>query len=83
MRCYTVFTQSTEIAGVGIDAHGVDPGHDPSGCYEPSGVSTVWYCARKSYQFRPITNQETKLAIAVLRLRGGSGSLIGVLAFVP
>jgi len=72
-----------QIAGVGIDTHGVDPGQDNS------FTTNRLVLAQQGIVLENLTNLDqlppkgTTLAIAILRLRGGSGSPVGVLAFVP
>ncbi|MBD2594248.1 cyclase family protein [Nostoc spongiaeforme FACHB-130] len=72
-----------QIAGVGIDTHGVDPGQDNS------FMTNRLVLAQQGIVLENLTNldqlppQGTTLAIAILRLRGGSGCPVGVLAFVP
>jgi len=72
-----------QIAGLGIDTHGVDSGNDPS------FASNRLVLAQSGIVLENLTNLDqlppkgTTLAIAVLRLQGGSGSPVGVLAFVP
>ncbi|MBE9208977.1 cyclase family protein [Nostoc sp. LEGE 06077] len=71
------------IAGVGIDTHGVDPGQDQS------FTTNRLVLAQQGIVLENLTNLDqlppkgSTLAIAILRLRGGSGSPVGVLAFVP
>ncbi len=72
-----------QIAGVGIDTHGVDSGQD-----ETFGINRL-VLKRSLLVLENLTNLDqlppigTTLAIGVLRLRGGSGSPAAVLALVP
>ena len=71
------------IAGVGIDTHGVDPGQD-----EEFSTNTA-VLAGDGIVLENLTNLDqlpptgATIAIGVLRLAGGFGSPVGVLAFVP
>lgn len=72
-----------KIAGVGIDTHGVDPGQD-----EEYATNTQ-VLAQQGIVLENLTNLQelpaigTTLVIGLLRLEGGSGSPVSVLAFVP
>jgi kynurenine formamidase len=72
-----------QIAGVGIDTHGVDSGQDHS------FTTNRLVLAQQGIVLENLTNLEqlpptgTTLAIGVIRLRRGSGSPVGVLALVP
>lgn len=72
-----------QIAGVGIDTHGVDSGKDTS------FTTNRLVLAQQGIVLENLTNLDqlpakgSNLAIAILRLRGGSGSPVGVLALVP
>ncbi|TAD75901.1 MAG: cyclase family protein [Oscillatoriales cyanobacterium] len=71
------------IAGVGIDTHGVDPG-----CADAFTTNQL-VLAAGGIVLENLTNldhlppQGTTIAIGRLPLRGGSGSPVSVLAFVP
>ncbi len=75
--------QERQIAGIGIDTHGIDGGQDLT------FISNRLVLAKPRIVLENLTNldqlptQEITLAIGVLRLSGGSGSPVGVLAFVP
>lgn len=72
-----------QIAGVGIDTHGVDSGQDSN------FITNRLILAQQGIVLENLTNLDqlpakgSNLAIAILRLRGGSGSPVGVLALVP
>jgi kynurenine formamidase len=72
-----------QIAGVGIDTHGVDPGLDTS--YATNTQTTgahkiVMECLGNLDQL-PATG--TTLVLGILRLKDGSGTPLSVMAFVP
>lgn len=75
--------EERQIAGVGIDTHGVDSGQDTT-----FGTNSL-VLEKPRIVLENLTNLDQLpptgaiLAIGVLRLRGGSGSPVGVLAFVP
>jgi len=75
--------EERQIAGVGIDTHGVDSGQDTT------FATNRLVLERQGIVLENLTNLDqlpptgATLAIGVLRLRGGSGSPVGVLAFVP
>jgi kynurenine formamidase len=72
-----------QIAGVGIDTHGVDSGQDPTFSTNQQVLS------RQGIVLENLTNLDqlppigTTLAIGILRLKDGSGSPAAVLAFIP
>jgi kynurenine formamidase len=72
-----------QIAGVGIDTHGVDPGHDHSFATNRLVLAQSGIVLENLTNLDQLLPKGTTLAIAPLRLRGGSGSPVGVLAFVP
>ncbi|MCC5637347.1 cyclase family protein [Nostoc sp. CHAB 5844] len=72
-----------QIAGVGIDTHGVDPGQDNSFTTNRLVLAQQGIVLENLTNLDQLPPQGTTLAIAILRLRGGSGSPVGVLAFVP
>ncbi|MBD2530500.1 cyclase family protein [Nostoc flagelliforme FACHB-838] len=71
------------IAGVGIDTHGVDPGQDNSFAINRLVLEKPRLVLENLTNLDQLPAKGTTLAIAPLRLRGGSGSPVGVLAFVP
>lgn len=71
------------VAGVGIDTHGVDAGQDFSystntQVLERNGI--VLECLTNLHLLPP---KGAKVVIGLLRLAGGSGSPVSVMAFVP
>lgn len=72
-----------QIAGVGIDTHGVDPGNDSSFATNRLVLAQSGIVLENLANLDQLPPKGTTLAIAPLRLRGGSGSPVGVLAFVP
>ncbi|WP_232224182.1 cyclase family protein [Mastigocladopsis repens] len=75
--------EERQIAGLGIDTHGVDSGQDTT------FVTNRLVLERQGIVLENLTNLDqlpptgATLAIGVLRLRGGSGSPAGVMGFVP
>lgn len=75
--------EERQIVGVGIDTHGVDSGQDTT------FATNRLVLERQGIVLENLTNLDqlpptgATLMIGVLRLRGGSGSPVGVLAFVP
>ncbi|MEH2231534.1 MAG: cyclase family protein [Nostoc sp.] len=72
-----------QIVGVGIDTHGVDPGQDNSFTINRLVLEQPRIVLENLTNLDQLPPKGTTLAIAPLRLRGGSGSPVGVLAFVP
>lgn len=72
-----------QIAGLGIDTHGVDSGQDKT------FATNKQVLERRGIVLENLTNLDqlppigTTLAIGILRLRDGSGSPAAVMAFVP
>ncbi|MBD9607877.1 cyclase family protein [Pseudomonas sp. FW305-67] len=75
--------EERQIAGVGIDTHGADPGQDT--VY----ATNSQILAKDGIVLECLTNLDqlpakgTTLVIGVLRLKEGSGSPVSVMAFVP
>lgn len=75
--------EKRDVAGVGIDTHGVDPGQDEE------YVTNTEVLARRGIILENLTNLDqlpatgTTLVIGILRLENGSGSPVSVLALVP
>ncbi|HVL00932.1 MAG TPA: cyclase family protein [Dongiaceae bacterium] len=70
-------------AGVGIDTHGVDAGQDTAYATNLQVLAAngiVLECLTRLDQLPP---KGTTLVIGLLRLQGGSGSPVSVMAFVP
>lgn len=72
-----------QIAGVGIDTHGVDPGQDTSFTTNRLVLAQQGIVLENLTNLHQLPAKGSNLAIAILRLRGGSGSPVGVLALVP
>ncbi|MEH2368868.1 cyclase family protein [Nostoc sp.] len=72
-----------QIFGLGIDTHGVDPGQDNSFTINRLVLEQPRIVLENLTNLDQLPPKGTTLAIAPLRLRGGSGSPVGVLAFVP
>ncbi|WP_390824744.1 cyclase family protein [Anabaena subtropica] len=72
-----------QIAGVGIDTHGVDSGQDTSFATNRLVLAQQGIVLENLTNLHQLPAKGSTLAIAILRLRGGSGSPVGVLAFVP
>ncbi|MEH2203394.1 MAG: cyclase family protein [Nostoc sp.] len=72
-----------QIVGVGIDTHGVDPGQDNSFTINRLVLEQPRIVLENLTNLDQLPPKGTTLAIAPLRLRGGSGSPVGVLALVP
>ncbi|WP_138502388.1 cyclase family protein [Nostoc sp. PA-18-2419] len=75
--------EQRQIAGVGIDTHGVDPGQDSSFATNRLVLEQPRIVLENLTNLDQLPPLGTTLAIAILRLRGGSGCPVGVLAFVP
>ncbi|MQT25217.1 cyclase family protein [Pseudomonas helleri] len=72
-----------QIAGIGIDTHGVDPGQDTtfaSNHLVLAKAGIILECLTRLDQLPP---KGSTLVIGILRLEAGSGSPVSVLAFVP
>lgn len=72
-----------QIAGVGIDTHGVDSGQDTSFTTNRLVLAKQGIVLENLTNLHQLPAKGSNLAIAILRLSGGSGSPVGVLAFVP
>ncbi|MBD0388316.1 MAG: cyclase family protein [Nostoc sp. C3-bin3] len=72
-----------QIIGVGIDTHGVDPGQDKSFAINRLVLEQSRIVLENLTNLDQLPPKGTTLAIGILRLRGGSGSPVGVLALVP
>ncbi|RCJ15181.1 cyclase [Nostoc sp. ATCC 43529] len=75
--------EQRQIAGVGIDTHGVDPGQDSSFATNRLVLEQPRIVLENLTNLDQLPPLGTTLAIGILRLRGGSGCPVGVLAFVP
>lgn len=75
--------QERQIAGVGIDTHGVDPGRDAHYATNKQVLANngiVLECLTNLHQLPP---KGATLVIGLLKLHQGSGSPVSVLAFIP
>jgi len=72
-----------QIAGVGIDTHGVDPGLDTSYATntQTTGAHKIVIECLGNLDQLPVTG--TTLVLGILRLKDGSGTPLSVMAFVP
>jgi len=72
-----------QIAGVGIDTHGVDPGLDTSYATntQTTGAHKIVIECLGNLDQLPATG--TTLVLGILRLKDGSGTPLSVMAFVP
>jgi len=72
-----------QIAGVGIDTHGVDPGLDTSYATntQTTGAHRIVIECLGNLDQMPATG--ATLVLGILRLKDGSGSPLSVMAFVP
>jgi len=71
------------IAGVGIDTHGADPGQDPmfsTNTLVLAQNGIILECLTNLHRLPP---KGTTLVIGILRLQNGSGSPVSVMAFTP
>ncbi|HEY9616516.1 MAG TPA: cyclase family protein [Microcoleaceae cyanobacterium] len=71
------------IAGVGIDTHGVDPAVDPTFATNRAVLARAGIVLENLTNLDQLPPVGTTLAIGLLRLQGGSGSPVSVLAFIP
>jgi kynurenine formamidase/alkylation response protein AidB-like acyl-CoA dehydrogenase len=74
--------EERQIAGVGIDTHGVDSGQDSTFATNSLVLEKPRIVLENLTNLDQLPPIGATLAIGVLRLRGGSGSPVGVLAFV-
>lgn len=68
---------------MGIDTHGVDPGQDNTFATNRLVLEKPRIILENLTNLDQLPPKGTTLAIGILRLRGGSGSPVGVLALVP
>ncbi len=79
----TFLLEERQIAGVGIDTHGVDPGQDKT------YATNVQVSAQQGIILECLTHLDqlpavgTTLVIGILRLHEGSGTPVSVMAFLP
>lgn len=72
-----------QIAGVGIDTHGVDSGQDTTFATNRMVLEQLRLVLENLTNLDQLPPKGTTLVIGVLRLRGGSGSPAAVMALVP
>ena len=70
------------IAGVGTDTHGVDPGQDESFAVNKQVLEHQGIVLENLANLDQLPAADITLVIGILRLLGGSGSPVSVLAFV-
>ncbi|TVP67925.1 MAG: cyclase family protein, partial [Nodularia sp. (in: Bacteria)] len=75
--------EQRQIAGLGIDTHGVDPGKDSSFSINRLVLAQQRIILENLTNLQQLPAKGSTLMIGVLRLRDGSGSPVGVLALVP
>ena len=71
------------VGGVGIDTHGVDPGQDTSYATNTEVLEQQRITLENLTNLDKLPPRGTTMAIGALPLKGGSGSPLQVLAFVP
>jgi kynurenine formamidase len=72
-----------QIAGVGIDTHGVDPGHNTTFATNRLVLEQPRIVLENLTNLDQLPVIGTILVIGILRLKGGSGSPVAVLALLP
>lgn len=72
-----------QVAGLGIDTHGVDPGRDNSFTINSLVLAQPRIVLENLTNLDQLPPQGTTLIIGILRLRDGSGCPVGVLALLP
>ena len=78
-----VLLEQREIAGLGIDTHGVDPGQDSSFAVSKLLLEQPRIVLANLAGLDQLPPIGTTLVIGILRLRGGSGSPASVIALIP
>ncbi|TLG88962.1 cyclase family protein [Pseudomonas edaphica] len=72
-----------QIAGVGIDTHGVDPGQSTAFATNHAVLAGNGIVLECLTHLERLPAKGTTLVIGVLGLEGGSGSPVSVMAFIP
>jgi kynurenine formamidase len=72
-----------QIAGVGIDTHGVDPGLDTSYATNTQTTAAHKIVIECLGNIDELPATGTTLVLGILRLKDGSGTPLSVMAFVP
>lgn len=75
--------EQRQIAGLGTDTHGVDPGQDDSFNINRLVLAQQRIILENLTNLQHLPPKGSTLMIGVLRLRDGSGCPVGVLALVP
>ncbi|WP_259740168.1 cyclase family protein [Pseudomonas brassicacearum] len=75
--------EERQIAGVGIDTHGADPGQDTVFATNSQVLAKDGIVLECLTNLDQLPAKGTTLVIGVLRLKDGSGSPASVMAFVP
>ncbi len=75
--------QERQIAGVGIDTHGVDGGQDMTFSTNKQVLSRQRIVLENLTNLDQLPPLGTTIAIGILRLQDGSGSPAAVMAFIP
>ncbi|AKG23534.1 cyclase family protein [Calothrix sp. 336/3] len=75
--------EERQIAGVGIDTHGVEPGTDTTFSVNRLLLSKSSIVLENLTNLSDLPPREITLFIGILRLKGGSGSPAAVMAFIP
>ena len=72
-----------QIAGVGVDTHGVDPGSDTSYATNTEMANTHKIAVECMANLDQLPAKGSTLVLAPLQLQDGSGSPMDIVAFVP
>lgn len=72
-----------DIAGVGVDTHGVDPGLDEEYATNTEVLARGGIVLENLTNLHELPPTGTTLVLGILRLKDGSGSPLAVTAFVP
>ncbi len=72
-----------KINGVGIDTHGADPGIDPNYSTNTAVLSQKGIILECLTNLDKLAPKGNTLVLGVLKLKGGSGTPLSVMAFVP
>lgn len=75
--------QQRDIAGVGIDTHGVDPGQDDQYATNTQVLAQNGIILENLTRLDQLPATGATIIIGILRLRDGSGSPVSVLALTP
>ncbi len=83
MEAVEFLLEERQIAGIGIDTHGVDSGQDATFAVNRRVLAQKGIVLENLTNLDQLPPKGTTLAIGVLRLQNGSGSPASILAFVP